>query len=680
VALLALLMSQAPRAAADHQPPLTERNFMEAAPQGFGDRHNSWAWAMQWWNGHLYVGTNRAYNCVTAWELAHLVASVFAYPPEDPDLACTPDPADLPIQAEIWRWTPGNQSWARVYQAPADIPNPDRPGKFVPRDNGYRTMTVHKEPDGTEALYVGAINTKAMWNGDVPPPRILRSTDGVTFTPIPQTPGTFMGDLTKGSFRGLTSFNGQLYVLNGSVQGTGVILASADPKAGDNAWRQVSPDGLQFFDMEVFNGQLYAGGVSPAGGYAVFKTRAQGDPPYDFITVVPEGGYLTPDPSVAVVSMEVFNDRLFVGTDDPGEIVRVNADDTWDLIAGTPRMVPDTNTTIYPLTGVAEGFGNEFVDHIWRMQAHDGQLYFGAYDSSILHKESVIDDVRVAEVIGQQMGFDLVRTADGWYTTPITTNGFDNRLSFGVRNFASTPFGLFLGTANGHDGLQIFRGLAGQGGPQLPAPARLEVEAANADPRPVLSWEPVPTARQYRVFRAPLKQVEVSVLQVRDDIPIPDALKKTVHFPGDMEDIGVTRDTVFVVPPPTSDAGLFFYTVVAEDGPLRSAFSNRVHAPAFNPPMTFARVLVEVSRLNRRGRFTSAAAAAGAALTIQRASGLATAGDPEAVDLLQSLRTRVLQGAVVYDPDAVDLEIQLSKLIRRLKLAKNGLITQTALF
>src|SRR5690242_13913841 len=62
----------APRTAAAPQPAPPTTGFSVAAPQGFGDRQNSWAWAMAWWQpqgdptGHLYVGTNRAWPCANA--------------------------------------------------------------------------------------------------------------------------------------------------------------------------------------------------------------------------------------------------------------------------------------------------------------------------------------------------------------------------------------------------------------------------------------------------------------------------------------------------------------------------------------------------------------------------------------------------------------------------------------
>src|SRR4051812_13423815 len=43
--------------------PLRAENFVQSAPRGFGDRQNSWAQAMVWWRGNLYVGTARASLC-----------------------------------------------------------------------------------------------------------------------------------------------------------------------------------------------------------------------------------------------------------------------------------------------------------------------------------------------------------------------------------------------------------------------------------------------------------------------------------------------------------------------------------------------------------------------------------------------------------------------------------------
>ena len=62
-----LLIAPAATQAQVDTPPLTGATvagFTSIASNGFGDRHISWPWAMTWWNGYLYVGTNRAWHCV----------------------------------------------------------------------------------------------------------------------------------------------------------------------------------------------------------------------------------------------------------------------------------------------------------------------------------------------------------------------------------------------------------------------------------------------------------------------------------------------------------------------------------------------------------------------------------------------------------------------------------------
>jgi hypothetical protein len=56
------------------------------APQGFGDRQNSWAWSMAWFNGNLLVGTARSEQCIT--DLSNTRSPSEPYPPKDPDISC----------------------------------------------------------------------------------------------------------------------------------------------------------------------------------------------------------------------------------------------------------------------------------------------------------------------------------------------------------------------------------------------------------------------------------------------------------------------------------------------------------------------------------------------------------------------------------------------------------------
>ena len=80
---LLLLVSQMGQA----QSSLTRDDFMQVSLQGFdGDRQNGYAWAMQWFNGNLLVGTDRAQNCTNAAQ-DHEENSADPYPPTDPDIS-----------------------------------------------------------------------------------------------------------------------------------------------------------------------------------------------------------------------------------------------------------------------------------------------------------------------------------------------------------------------------------------------------------------------------------------------------------------------------------------------------------------------------------------------------------------------------------------------------------------
>lgn len=218
--------------------PLPGQSFVPIAPPGFGDRQNSWAWAMTWWNGYLYVGTNRAWGCMEAASVARISPIFGKYPPDDPDIACTPEPEDLSTQAEIWRWSPQTNFWERVYQSPKDVPV--TAGRLVARDVGFRGLSVFREPDGTEALYVGGVSPRFVWPETIPP-RLLRSTDGVNFEPVPQDPGTVLGDLTYASLRNQLEFKGRFFILGGPVQGSGELLEAVDPSGGNDNFQVVSP-------------------------------------------------------------------------------------------------------------------------------------------------------------------------------------------------------------------------------------------------------------------------------------------------------------------------------------------------------------------------------------------------------------------------------------------------------
>ncbi len=437
-----------------------------------GSDANSFAWSSAWFNGNLYIGTGREVKCVSA-EAGVIQTGVDDYPP--PDGSCPSDPKDLQLQAEIWCYSPQTHTWTRVYQSPADIPiGTDSSGNqvYAAEDIGFRGMTVFTEPDGTQALYVGGVSAGEIYGNiapytfqSYPPPRILRSADGVNFAPLPEDPGTFLGTISSSApstanvfgFRSLTSYNGMLFATAGNYTGSGYVIASANPSQGDNAWFAAGPTYAQMavWEMTTFNNQLYVAGGNPQDptGYFVASTNATGNPPFTFNTVM-QYGNAQGDPGDAL-SMAVFNGGLYVGTDAPTEMVRINPDNSWNLVVGDPRQTSEG--FLSPISGFGEFFDDQFSRHFWRLGvvpagAHAG-MYMTTYDWSVQLKGLW----PFANLIVGDFGTDIYSTTDGvsnWNSISVT--GFGDGYNYGLRTIQPTPFGTFFGTARFEGGAQIW--------------------------------------------------------------------------------------------------------------------------------------------------------------------------------------------------------------------------------
>jgi len=678
--LLALSLSGIAVAQQSQYPPLFRSNWTQVAPEGFGDRQNSWAWGSQWFNGKLLIGTNRAEACVAA-EAQHIVSPSHPYPPTDPDISCTTSPNNLPLQAEIWSWDPSTTNWTMVYQSPDDLQIPGtNPAKFTARDMGYRGMTTFTESDGTNALYVGSCSTKEIHTA-LPGGRLLRSTDGVNFAPVPQDPGTFLGNYGNACFRGLQTFNGNLYMLAGSFQGGGVILESSNPKAGDNAYQIVSPISQQAYELYPFNGYLYVTFVDKVNGFSLTKTNAQGTPPYVYTTVIPNGGYKTPYPNTIALSMSVFGGRLYVGGDgvhaasagggassQGAELFRANPDDTWDLVAGTARNTPVGFKN--PLSGLGPGFGWTLNAHMWRQEIYDNRLYVGTFDESTIYRNSP----KYAASVKPELGFDLWWSPDGAYFSLVDQNGFEDGYNFGVRSLIATPYGLFLGSANYYYGLEMWQGIPTgfvAGGAQKPrdavvrpaAPAeRLQVEGNS---RALLSWDQSASAKQYHVFR---HTFNAATGGTASDLFAPTAFAE----------IAVTSKPYFVDPSVTGNIQ-YGYEVKAEDryGNL-TAPSNYVQFPSPAQPVSFRDVQALANQMASGQKFVSPAAQQNLFVLLGQAHQTAQKGDFSA---LQSLWQAVKTGGAQWlQPLAADdLQFMLGRLVSRATLAQGGVLSASAL-
>ncbi len=683
-------------------------SFVEVAPAGFYDIHNNGVWSMIWWQDKLFVGTVRDFACWSAAALNAEYPTLFPYPPRDATIPCTPDPYDLPARAEIWRYTPETLTWERVYQAPQTVPVPGQAGETFARDVGYRDMAIFTEPDGTEALYVGSVFPRPMFyeNDVVPPPRLLRSTDGLTFEEVPHDPGTVLGDVEKGSITRLTNFQDRLYAIMGVLRGDGPLYEATDPASGNDSFRQITPEGMQVFETASFNGYLYVGTVVDQPGlprageaaqdgmgasvpvtdtqqYTVWKTDATGTPPYTFIPLLPEDGYLPRVTNQNVISLFVYKGRLYAGTESPTELYRFNPDDSWDLIVGTPRDTPDGYKE--PLSGYDVGFDWIYNIHAWRMQEHEGVLYLGTADSSsTFHDDSVF-----VEQYGEQIGFDLFASEDGETFTPITVNGFGDLFQYGARSLESTPEGLVVGSMNNWGAMRIWRGRIdvtrelflpvarpGTSAARAERPAAVPIAGPATAPRrlmgeetgegALLSWEGARGALRYRVYR--------STLISQGTLADPAALR-----PAPWVEVGSTDDLYYL--DRTAVAGQRYqYLVRAEHAAAQlSGTSNVVPVPSLAPRATFAQL---------RGSLEAWAGASPQAQarveelllpSVTQAVASAQAGDWAGTRRHLAMLAARAPSSGLPTWRIQDLDTLLDKVARRLHLAEAGLLSGAAL-
>jgi len=380
------------------------------------------------------------------------------------------DAAGMDQRCQIWRYEPQSADWTMAFESPR-VPNLDGEGT-VWRDFGYRNMVVEQtRSDRDPALYVTTMSSSKS-----PGALILRSVDGETFEPVTE-PG--MGDSSASSFRAFVGFRGRLFA---SPAGRGrlwafsnsVVLESRDPLARD--WRPINepnfgdPSNVGVFEMGVLGDHLYAGVGNPFTGFQLWKTDAEGEPPYRWTRVIDRGagrGKL----NQAVMSMCAFDGALYVGTGirrggydrefqigpAAGEILRVFPDDSWELVMGDERSLD--GETLEPASGFSPGFDNAFNGYIWCMAEHQGNLYVGTYNSSIFLWW--IDPQRVRpethrrlrrlpldRVVEREAGFKLWRTPDGIHWFEVSGDGFGNAYNYGVRTLHGCPSGLYVGTAN----------------------------------------------------------------------------------------------------------------------------------------------------------------------------------------------------------------------------------------
>ena len=457
--------------------PMIGKNFRPVALPGFGDIANDWAWSSAYYHGRVYIGTGRYITCSIA-------ATRGAYPPASSGVPCPTTTAQLYPQmaAQIWSVDPSSTgaitqtNWTLNYTAPLTVPmviSGTHTTVNGPVDSAWRGMSVYTDPQtNAQSLYASGVG---FGFANVPP--TLLNSDGTTFKGVPQNPGTTMGDINRLTttvspnnvgMRSQAQFGSTFYVVITGAIGGGTLFASPTPALGNNTFQQITPKTMSVWEVEPFNGHLYISYATPQG-YGVVRTDCTAPPPGQascppsaFTSVIPAGAGITNNLNNNVESMTVYTDtvgipHLYVGggitpstSGQAAELTRINPDDTWDLIVGTPRMV--NGIQLNPLSGLGEGFGYSLNKYMWKMAVYNNTLYVGTWNTATSVYINTPGWTNQRAVIG----CNLWSSPDGIHFSSITRNGFGNPYCEGIRTMTSTPYGLFVGTVNNWQGLQMW--------------------------------------------------------------------------------------------------------------------------------------------------------------------------------------------------------------------------------
>lgn len=372
--------------------------------------------------------------------------------------------------AQVWSFNPSSGEWKLLYNSPLIE---GRDGKVRARDRSIRAAFVYQtRADSEPALYlgVGSLERQVVF---------LRSVDGETFVECDEQ-GFGLGDVDVPSVRTICGLNGRVYSTpTGKNYGRGMfddnltdypmVFGTEDPLHG--RWRPVNelgfgdPNNLSINDMAVFNGHLYAATVNKRKGFQLWKTAAEGQPPYQWTRVLEDGAYrpISSFPSC----MYVFRDALYIGCTlqrqgrggrdrfgpFPAEMIRIYPDDTWDIVTGEPRFTP--HGLKRPITGMLGAFNDRFTHVLWRMTEYEGWLYLGTagwkWMPTYLRDRTDLSEAQLRhleeETEKRKDGeFSLWRTRDGVHWIPVTQTGIPggNPKNYGIREILGTPYGLFV--------------------------------------------------------------------------------------------------------------------------------------------------------------------------------------------------------------------------------------------
>jgi hypothetical protein len=456
-------------------PGLRAENFHKICLNGFGDGYNAFSHSMAWCKGHLYVGTTRAnFQIARAVESSHKRGTALAvWPVQGPDTV-EELYRQIDRRAHIWRYNPLTDEWKLVFRSPEIF---DEKGLSIPREMGYRGMVVYQgETDPEPTLYVSTWAPSKVEKGSL----ILRLVDSEHFEEVTHSQIISNGSRFP-SQRVAIAFKDRVFFAPTGSAGNNanradlpLLFTTRNLKQGP--WEVACEPGFgdegntAIIACAASEEHLYAGTYN-LEGYQVWMSDCSGDPPFRWKKLLHRGAYRGPYNQIAS-TLSFFKGALYVGSSIQGggydsehdigpagsELVRVFPDGQWDVVVGERRETPDGFKE--PLSFLGPGFGSMFNGYFWWSAVHDGWLYIGTCNINSLmlywvsrdvlkpRARKLLEKVKIETIISQETGAELWRSADGENWIPVTRRGFNNPYNIGFRSMASTPHGLFVGTAN----------------------------------------------------------------------------------------------------------------------------------------------------------------------------------------------------------------------------------------
>jgi hypothetical protein len=561
-------------------------------------------------------------------------------------------------------------------------------------------MVNFRKPRGHSALFAAGVSPDEYLPPLLKshPPVLLRSFDGVHWqtlhmpSVVVHTP---LGNQRAMGFRSLLVWRGHLLVTaTPDITGDGGLFEVTRPWSDHPGLRQVSSPQYDIFEIDKFHGALYIGTGNKQVGYGVYRTfKWTAHAPLTFHTVV-GGGAGRGTQVTSVVSMHVYRNRLYVGSSGwynkgslpVSEMIRIAPSGRWQLVVGNPRTLRN-GKTMYPVSGLYDGFFSPFAAHFWRMDTQGGGLYVGTNDWTYLIQQDKQYAWLTETVLAGVLGFNIWATCDGndWFA--VTRDAFTgDEYNFGGRNLVtggSHGQDLFIGSANQAQGTSIFddRGeacgsLINDGSKAVTRPAAVMTDSLRHGDT-LVSWNRSPRATSYEVERASFTSVTLGLKppvtapngwQFDDAVPTvtrvgaPGSVTTTLSIPGGFSPVATTDSPDFV----DHAKGHYLYEVVAKaaDG-ASSQPSNVGAAPYGGPPATFKELQSTLptagsgavaASVTRRQRLVAAAEAASAgghdALARRDLAKLhAAAGDNDQLTaVVAHLRRRLRYAAIVGAP------------------------------